>query len=289
VDAVLNLYSFVTSCFESGDMALVSFLDLSKAFDCVSHSILAKKLPSYNLHPNSCKMLKSYLADRSQVVKFKNKTSNCLPINQGVPQGSILGPLLFIIFINDLPLSLKSSIGLYADDTIVKNKVTYESIPIIHESALNEALEWFQANKLCLNVHKTQNMLFSLRKTETPENFQTSANFLGLHIDPKLCWSIHGDSVAEKVCKNIFLLRNLKNQLSPEYLRSIYFGICESHLVYGLLVWGHTTIRHRLFGLQRKAIRILAGLGYTDDCKVYFTSLNILTLPSLYIGLFNLC
>jgi hypothetical protein len=101
--------------------------------------------------------------------------------------------------------------------------------------------------------------------------------------DPKLCWSIHGDSVAEKVSKNIFLLRNLKNQLSPEYLRNIYFGICESHLVYGLLVWGHTTIRHRLFGLQRKAIRILAGLGYTDDCKVYFTSLNILTLPSLYI------
>jgi hypothetical protein len=284
VDAVLNLYSFVTSCFESGDMALVSFLDLSKAFDCVSHSILAKKLPSYNLHPNSCKMLKSYLADRCQVVKFKNKTSNCLPINQGVPQGSILGPLLFIIFINDLPLSLKSSSGLYADDTTVKNKVTtYESIPIIHESALNEALEWFQANKLCLNVHKTQNMLFSLRKTETPENFQTSANFLGLHIDPKLCWSIHGDSVAEKVSKNIFLLRNLKNQLSPEYLRSIYFGICESHLIYGLLVWGHTTIRHRLFGLQRKAIRILAGLGYTDDCKVYFTSLNILTLPSFYI------
>jgi hypothetical protein len=94
---------------------------------------------------------------------------------------------------------------------------------------------------------------------------------------------LHGDSVAEKVSKNIFLLRNLKNELSPEYLRNIYFGICESHLVYGLVVWGHTTIRHRLFGLQRKAVLILAGLGCKNDCKVYFTSLNILTLPSFYI------
>jgi hypothetical protein len=93
VDAMINLYNIVTSCFESGDMALVSFLNLSKAFDCVFHSILAKKLPSYNLHPNSCKQLKSYLAGRYQVVTFKNKTSDCLPVNKGVPRGSTLGPL----------------------------------------------------------------------------------------------------------------------------------------------------------------------------------------------------
>ena len=229
VDAVLKLQNYITSCLETEETAIVTFLDLSKAFDCVSHSILLKKLSAYNIDEESCKLLKSYLENRQQLVKFNKTFSDHLPINQGVPQGSILGPLLFLIFVNDLPTNLNSDSVLYADDTTLLNKLISDVAPdMVSAEAQSEAFDWFTANNLVLNVDKSTTMIFTLKKVEIPPSFQSNTNFLGFSLDSKLSWVSHGENTAKKISKNIFLLRHLKENLPREYLRNIYFELFQT-------------------------------------------------------------
>ena len=284
IDAVQELVDFMSTCLEEKQVGVSAFLDLSKAFDCVSHNILLKKLAIYNLKPSSINMVSSYLNNRSQVVKQNEKLSRSLIIHKGVPQGSILGPLLFLIFINDLPSSLSTRAVLYADDTTLLNKATsvIEAIAM-GEDAQSEAFEWFKSNRLQINQDKSEHMIFTLKRFENPIHFAHSVKFLGIHVDNKLQWHAHGEETAKKVCKSIFLLRNLKGQVSDRMMRMAYFALCQSHLTYGILVWGHSCILERLFKLQRRAIRILAGAKFREHCKKHFIELNILTLPSIYI------
>ena len=107
--------------------------------------------------------------------------------------------------------------------------------------------------------------------------------FLGVHIDPKARWGAHIDALALKLNKNLYLLRRLAENISQTVLRTAYFAVFHAHLSYAVLVWGHASGAQRLFGLQRKAVRIVSGLGYRDDCRATFKELGILTLPSLYI------
>ena len=110
-----------------------------------------------------------------------------------------------------------------------------------------------------------------------------SVKFLGVHIDAGLTWRAHGDALARRLCSASFALRRLSESVSIDALRTTYFSLFESHLLYGLLTWGHSAIMTRIFGIQRRAIRVLDGRGYREDCRVSFVRLGVLTLPSLYI------
>ena len=134
-----------------------------------------------------------------------------------------------------------------------------------------------------LNLDKTVSVIFTLKKTVIPSDFKNSVKFLGIHLNSTLTWDIHGEEVSNKISKNIFLLRNLKKHVSIDVFRTAYFSLCQSHLMYGLLLWGHSSCRHRLFRLQRKAVRIVANIGYRDECRSCFISMKILTLPCIYI------
>ena len=181
-------------------------MDLSKAFDSLSHTILISKLRHYGICDVTLKLMKSYLENQKQYVQFDTCTSDMKSIRNGIPQGSILGPLLFFIYINDFPNSSKLfNFLMYADDTTLfccLEDITFHNKELVLNNELQRVHLWLKANRLSLNVKKTKYMLFCKQKgTEIKElNLRISNdaiqsvnnfNFLGLHINSKLNWDTH--------------------------------------------------------------------------------------------------
>ena len=279
--AILELLSSVKKSFEDSEYCVASFLDLSKAFDSVSHPILVRKLYAYNLEPSACRLISSYLSERRQCVRVEGRISDLEHLNIGVPQGSILGPLLFLIYINDLPDAVRGGRAiLYADDTtVLSTGSSLESVRNIQAVSLDLTRQWLDSNRLVLNENKTVNMVFSLKSGIEIG----TAKFLGVHVDSRLIWADHGSALACRLASSAYLLRILSQYLSRTTLRMAYFSFFHSLMSYGLIAWGHSASRHRIFGLQRRAVRVVAGLTYRADCRESFTALRILTLPSQYI------
>jgi len=239
-------------------------------------------LKHYGFSDTCCKWMKSYLVGRTRFVRVNGDDSDIKLIERGVPQGTVLGPLLFLIYINDFSLNVGSAFSvLFADDsTLVTESGTLEEAMSANAVAIGQAKKWFDANGLCLNTSKTVQLVFTLRRHIAVNK---SACFLGVTVDQKMNWAAHGDILSKRLSKGIFKLRCLSDAVSPSVLRAAYFGIFNPVLEYCVIVWGHAAIRHSLFSLQRKAVRVVGGLGYRDDCREMFAQLRILTLPCLYI------
>ncbi|CAH0546230.1 unnamed protein product [Brassicogethes aeneus] len=281
-----GLLDFVRNVFETfEDLKYQSaiFCDLSKAFDCVSHALLLRKLKCYKFGYKSLQILESYLTKRYQVCRVNGLLSGREEITVGVPQGSVLGPLLFLIFINDLPYSNdKVTFTLFTDDTTIS--VSNKNIELLEISAcdaLTNAEEWFLSNNLVLNKDMTNEIVFTLRNNNIAT--QKAVKFLGVFIDDKLKWDKHVEFLSKKLSTNIFVIRNLKAVVSREVLLSCYHALFHSIMTYSLIIWGHATSSGIIFALQRKVVRIVAGLGYRDDCRAAFRDLGILTFPSAFI------
>lgn len=286
-NAVLELVDQITDAFENHQYLYTVFCDLSKAFDCVSHALLLDKLKFYGFCNDSIKLIQSYLKCRYQTVKLDNVYSQRVQVLHGVPQGSVLGPLLFIIYINDFPLCNSDSKDLlFADDTAVSVVGgNLQDLVIQAGEAESRAEHWFRSNKLSLNLAKTVHVIFGLRDLSghgVPD-LHDSTKFLGVNVDNKLTWESHIDSLSSRLCKSVFALRNLANEVDSDCLKTAYFALCHSQIAYAILVWGKAAKWHRIFALQRRAVRILGGLGYRDDCRNVFVKLGILTMPSLFI------
>ena len=206
-------------------------------------------------------------------------------MKRGVPQGSILGPLLFLMYFNDFPqcLGYDAECLLYADDaTIIVRGTSCEMVQEKCDRAMGSIREWCIANELCLNESKTMKMLFSLRKSTflNPD----PNRFLGVYITaPHLKFDEHASHVGTVISRNIFLLRNLRNAVSLDVAKTAYYALVHSHISYSILAWGNSPAAGYLFRLQRRAIRILGGLAYREDCRQAFISLSIMTLPSIYL------
>ena len=303
--ALLAAQNCILSSLNKQQISLLLLIDFSKAFDMVEHSILLKKLSCYGVRGVALKWFESYLSNREQFVDVNNSRSSTRPLKYGVPQGSILGPLLFVIYINDMPnISRLAQFILYADDAniIISGKTMYEV-----ESQLVELsaalLKWVNINGLKLNLKKTNYMIFSKRKIENePPVFigntkiekKSEARFLGVIMDDKLTWARHIKSMRAKMSRYVGLMYRLRSSLPTKARLQIYHSFVQSHLNFCSLVWGFSAKSNidSLFSSQKKGIRAAmpgqVNFFYKEGAlpthtKPFFSEHKILTVHGIIV------
>ena len=260
-------------------------VDFRKAFDLCDISILIQKLTMYKCSETTIDWFHSYLTKRKQLVSINNILSSDQEITCGVPQGSILGPLLFLVFINDLPLLLSdkiTSVDLFADDTtlydINKNKSNLER----NLNASLKILEkWCSHNGMQLNTDKTKVMLIttrqkcamldtssslSLKYKDIQLQVSSGEKLLGINLENNLKWDSHVRIVTKKMSSYLWLLSKISIYLTNEYKLLYYKAYIMPHLNYCSIIWGNTTVynKNKIDRLQKRACKIILGTNYTD-------------------------
>lgn len=279
--AVKSLTDTIYGAFESKESTLAILCDISKAFDSVDHSLLMKKLNFYGVRGSSLKMISGYFQSRKQVVAVNGVKSSPRDITYGVPQGSILGPFLFIILMNDLEWSMPCTTILFADDTTLASRHSdVAELQALSQESWECASDWFASNKLALNEAKTQKITFSLRDVKSENEV---VKLLGFNLDQKLTWESHVNSMCTRLSRVVFLLGRLYWYVPSSYLRNAYYAFANSHLEYGTLLWGHASSVPRLLTVQKRLIRTISGAGNIDHCKPLFKNWKIMTIINLYI------
>lgn len=304
--AIDSFFKFIMNSLDKGEVAIAMFADLSRAFDCVCHHLFKAKLNRCGIRGVVADWFISYLTKRFQFVQifFKdqrgniiNEKSSLLPIDIGVPQGSILGPILFLLFINDIVYFVNFFLALFADDTSAAISArNNEELKIKLYVLLEELERWFSLNKLYLNATKTKLMLFRPKQNNHQIELDPNLNlnnqrltceseikFLGLNIDEHLTWKPHCAKLITKLNSICFQIKNLKSMVGIKTIINYYYAQVYSRLKYGICFWGLSTMAEEVFKTQKRIIRCIAGIRGQQSCRPFFIKYKILTLTSIYI------
>ena len=293
--ALLKLVDDISGAMDSSIVTVGVFIDLAKAFDTVDHEILLAKLNHYGIRGVVLNWFRSYLGSRQQYVTVNGCNSTLSPIVCGVPQGSILGPLLFLIYINDLNLmSNKLKSIMFADDTnlFISGKSLSEVSKQMNEEMIILS-DWFRANLLSLNIKKTSFIIFSHKKNLAADIFidnnaltrQYETKFLGVIITYNLNWKKHIEVVANKISKNIGIISKIRHLLPSTIIRTIYLTLVEPYISYCNLVWAQdksTCALEKIFKIQKKYCRLITFSHYRSHSNPLFSKLSILTVFDIY-------
>lgn len=305
---------------------LAVFLDLSSAFDTVEHELILKKLEFYGIRGELLNFFKSYLTNRYQFVEIKSvvnrrlgqiydnvsnpntlskvrvtSRSKMVKVKSGVPQGSVLGPILFVLMVNDVVSYINNKVTntdivLFADDT--NAVICDKSLNELEKKAnllVNGFKYWFDSNNLTLNSKKTSAILFKTTARDNDEinlyinndkiDLTNKVKFLGVVIDENLNWKSELEEIENKISSACYALRSLRNQVDKKHLLMVYYALVESRLRYSIKLWGNSYKYNmtKAFIIQKRAIRMLVRIPPWESCRPHFKDLKILTAPSLYI------
>ena len=293
---LLNIVERIRRSLDDGNFACGVFVDLQKAFDTVDHSILISKLSHYGIRGKAKDWFHSYLSNRSQFVSISSKGSSVKIIPHGVPQGSVLGPLLFLIYINDLHQAIFSSETFhFADDTHLLH-FNHDLLSLCNRvnRDLRSLQTWLKANKISLNTAKTEFLIFRHYRKNLPfipflkiggkKIFQSSyIKYLGVLLDSYLNWKSHTTLLSAKLARANGIISKLRHYVSTKTLINIYFALFNSHLQYGCQLWCLTdnTTTKPIYILQKKALRLITFNNSRCPSSPLFSDLKILKVFDL--------
>ena len=289
--ALIEIVDNIKTAIDNNKFVCGIFLDLTKAFDTVNHQILLDKLHHYGIRGIVHKLFKSYLSNRKQFVKINNCESECKTTTCGVPQGSVLGPLLFLIYVNDIAnLSPFGSIRLFADDTnIFIEHSDIEQLRINAQIVLDYLYGWFEDNRLTVNASKSSFSIFTTKykriQNQIPDSLVSNnitisisdkTKYLGVTLDEDLNWKKHVSNVCSGL-KSLFpVFYNIRKYLSNEHIKTLYYTLVYSRIKYGLVVYGasNSTIINYIQTLQNQLLKVLTKKPYRHSTNELHNELN---------------
>ena len=297
IHALVELVDKIKKSIDNGEMTCGIFVDLSKAFDTVNHNILLDKLDHYGFRGKANQLLASYLSNRKQFVELNNHKSAYKPITCGVPQGSVLGPLLFLIYINDLPNCCPlGDTHIFADDTnVLFNATNADEILRKGQVIMEQMNNWFVANKLTLNAKKSSFIIFKSNRSRInnlPDKFtfnnteimrSNSINYLGLTFDEHLTFNLHIKNVGNSIKRYFKIFYNIRNYINSKQVEILYYSMIYSRIKYGLIVYGFTTKNNinKLQTLQNQLLKVLTSKKRRFPTNDIHNQLKILKIKDL--------
>ena len=295
--AILNINEQILANGDAHRHTISVFLDLSKAFNCVNHDILIGKLQRYGVTGISLDFFRSYLTDQYQFTRINGQDSNWRRITCGVPQGSVLGPLLFIIYMNDLSHVSRFSVSLFADDTcLVLSHKDLKHLEFTCNQELKIIEDWFKANRLTANQKKASKFMLTTGKNKsalpdielkmgntTLEKVKTM-KYLGVMLDEDFNWSAHVTQLKSKLASSVGILSKLKYYLNTKILIQVYHALIGSRLHYAIACWGAAaqTVIQPIKVLQNRAVRFISKTSRYTKLDIAYLNLRLLKFDDLY-------